>query len=38
MRKIAKMSIPFFLGGIFVYFYSDINVVLLKYFRGTEEV
>ena len=38
MRKIAKMSIPFFLGGIFVYFYSDVNVVLLKYFKGTQEV
>lgn len=38
LGRIAKMSIPFFLWGIFVYFYSDVNVVLLKYFRGTQDV
>jgi len=36
--KIARMAIPFFLGGVFVYFYSDVNVVLLKFFKGTQEV
>lgn len=32
------MAIPFFLGGLFVYFYSDVNVVLLKFFKGEESV
>ncbi len=36
--KLAKMAIPFFLWGVFVYFYSDVNVVLLKFFRGEESV
>jgi O-antigen/teichoic acid export membrane protein len=33
IKQILKMSIPFFLGWIFIYFYSDINVVLLKFLK-----
>ncbi|MFA5747766.1 MAG: flippase, partial [Candidatus Absconditabacterales bacterium] len=38
MKNLARMAIPFFLGGIFVYFYSDINIVMLGFFRGEHDV
>ena len=38
MKGILQMSIPFFLGWIFIYFYSDINIVLLKFLKGEDYV
>jgi O-antigen/teichoic acid export membrane protein len=38
LYKITKMSIPFFLWWVFAYFYSDINIVLLKFFKWEREV
>lgn len=32
-KRILKMSIPFVLWGLVVYFYSDVNIVLLRYFK-----
>lgn len=38
MKNILKMSIPFFLWGIFTYFYWDIIIILLKKFTWESEV
>ena len=29
MKKILRMALPFFLSGIFIFFYTDINIVML---------
>lgn len=38
MKKILKMALPFFLSGIFIFFYTDINIVMLGFFRDAKEV
>ena len=38
MKKILRMALPFFLSGIFIFFYTDINIVMLWFFRDAKEV
>ena len=38
IKELLRMSIPFCLGGLFVFFYSDANVIILKYFKWEETV
>lgn len=33
IKRLLKMSIPFFLWGVFAYFYSDVIIVLIKHFK-----
>ena len=38
IKDLLKMSIPFCLGWLFVFFYSDVNIIILKYFRWEDVV
>ena len=38
IKELLRMSIPFCLGWLFVFFYSDVNIILLKYFKGEDVV
>ncbi|MEI7562864.1 MAG: oligosaccharide flippase family protein [bacterium] len=37
-KKILRMALPFFLSGILIFFYTDINIVMLGFFRDAKEV
>ena len=38
IKELLKMSIPFCLGWLFVFFYSDVNIIILKYFKWEDVV
>lgn len=38
IKELLRMSIPFCLGWLFVFFYSDVNIILLKYFKWEDVV
>ena len=38
MKNILRMSIPFFLWGVFAYFYSDVIIVLIEKFKWESDV
>lgn len=38
IKDLLKMSIPFCLGWLFVFFYSDVNIIILKYFKWEDVV